>query len=81
MLEPDLGHVVRLGSGNVVGEMFRRVVAGKAEPLADVGARRQAIRAAAGHLAQAIGGSKEGGDGQTADSNAGHSQEVTSGNR
>jgi hypothetical protein len=81
VLEPEVRHVVRLGSGNVVGEVIHRVVPGKAEPLADVGTRRQAFRTAAGHLARAFGGGKGGADGKAAGGNAGQSQEVSSGNR
>ena len=81
MLEPDVGHVVRFGRGNVVGEMLRRVVPGKTEPLADVGTRCQAIRAAAGNLARAFGGGKRGCDRHAAGGNAGQSQEITAGKR
>ena len=54
MLEPEVGHELRLGIGNVVGEMLGRVAPGKTEPEADIGARGQAIRAAAGHRGRSL---------------------------
>jgi hypothetical protein len=80
VLEPDPSHVLRLGSGDVVVEVLRRVIAGKAEPLADVGTGRQAIQAATRHLARVlVGGGKNVGHRQAAGGNAGQSEEVTSG--
>jgi hypothetical protein len=80
VLESGVSHVLRLGSGNIAGETLRGIVPGKAEPAADVGTRRQALRAAAGHVADAFrDGGKGGCDRQAAGSHAGQAQEVTSG--
>ena len=81
VLEPDPGHESRLGLGNIVGEMLSRVAPGKTEPLADIGAGGQAIKAAAGHRRQRIGGGQGRGDGQAAGAKGGQAQKGTSVNR
>ena len=78
VFQADLGHVPRLGRGDIVAEMLAGVAARrKAEPLADVRAGRQPVGTAAGHGAEQFSGERRGDD-QAAGGSGRYSQKAAS---